>query len=49
MCLYKKKFTISVDLKGAPAVDINFHVQIFSLYKIYKSGIAAASEPTPSE
>ena len=36
-------------LNRAPAVHFNFPLQSFSLYITLKSGIAAASEPIPSE
>ena len=37
------------DLKGAPAVHFNIPLQSFSLYITFNSGIAASSEPIPSE
>ena len=37
------------DLKEAPAVHFNFHLQSFSLYTTFKIGIAAAGEHIPSE
>ena len=37
------------ELKGALAVLFNFPLQSFSLYITFKSWIAAASEPIPSE
>ena len=35
------------DLKEAPAVHSNFPLNTFSLYKDFKSGSAADSEPIP--
>ena len=37
------------DLKGTPAEHLNFPLPSFSLYITFKSGIAAAGEPIPSE
>ena len=37
------------DLKGALAVHLNIPLTNFSLYINFKSGIAAAGEPIPSE
>ena len=37
------------DLKGVPAVHFNFLLNSFSLYLTFKSRIAAAGEPIPSE
>ena len=37
------------DLEGAPAVHFNLPLLSFYLYTTFKSGIAAASEPIPSE
>ena len=48
LCLYKM-CTVMGDLKEAPAVHFNFHLQSFSLYTTFKSGIAAAGEHIPSE
>ena len=35
------------ELKEAPAVHLNFPLLVFSLYRTFKSGIAAAGEPIP--
>ena len=37
------------DLKGAPAVHFNLPILSFYLYTTFKTGIAAAGEPIPSE
>ena len=37
------------DLKGAPAVHFNFPLLSFYLCTTFKTGIAAAGEPIPSE
>ena len=37
------------DLEGAPAVHINFPLLSFYLCTTFKTGIAAAGEPIPSE
>ena len=37
------------DLKGAPAVHFNLPLLSFYLYTTFKTGIAAAGEPIPSE
>ena len=37
------------ELKGVPAVQLNFPLLCFSLYKTIKSGIATADGPIPSE
>ena len=36
-------------LKGAPAVHFNLPLLSFYLYTTFKTGIAAAREPIPSE
>ena len=49
MCLFNK-CTVMGDLKGAPAVQLIFPLQVFlSLYLIVISGIAAAGKPIYSE
>jgi hypothetical protein len=42
-------YSKGMDLKGAPAVHFNFPLPSFSLYITFKTGIAAAGEPIPSE
>ena len=37
------------DFKGAPAVHFNFPLLNFYLCTTFKTGIAAAGEPIPSE
>ena len=37
------------DLEGALAVHFNFPLMSFYLFKNFKTGIAAAGEPIPSE
>ena len=37
------------DLEGVPAVHFNVHLLSFYLYTTFKSEIAAAGEPIPSE
>ena len=37
------------DLEGAPAVHLNLPLLSFYLYTTFKSGIASAGEPIPSE
>ena len=37
------------NLEGAPTVHFNLPLLSFYLYTTFKSGIAAASEPIPSE
>ena len=40
-----QRFAVMGDLKGAPAVHLNFPLQSLSLNTTFKSGIAAADEP----
>ena len=48
LCLYTN-CTVMKDLTGAPAVHLNFPLQSFSLFIIFKSGIDATSKPIPLE
>ena len=42
-------YTFMEDLKGAPAVHFNFHLQSFFLYLTFKSVNAASGETIPLE
>ena len=46
---FSKNVPVMADLKGAPAVHFNLPLLSFYLYTTFKTGIAAAGEPIPSE
>jgi hypothetical protein len=47
--VYILKCTATGDFYGTPTVNMNLPLQSLFLYTTFKSGIAAAGEPSPSE
>ena len=48
-CVHSEVYNYQWGILRTPTLQMNFPLQSFSLYTTFKSGIAAASEPIPSD